>query len=102
MRLSNFAQDALLSHVYRLEDIESDERTTFEAQLLELAIKFDRERHGNTVARSGYDRCTCGNKYFEQDKCIDCNKHVTEIPKCPAEGCTEICGGKHCADHEKD
>ena len=47
-RLSEFAQDVLLSHIYRLEDIEEDERTEFEKQLLDLAKKFDHERQGNT------------------------------------------------------
>ena len=58
--------------------------------------------HGNLLARSGYDRCVCGNKYFEHDKCIDCGKHVTAIPRCPAQGCDEICGGKPCWEHEED
>jgi len=60
------------------------------------------EDRDNSVARSGYDRCTCGRLIFEGDRCIDCNKHVSEIPKCPTEGCNEICGGKHCSDHEED
>jgi hypothetical protein len=56
---------------------------------------------GNLVARSGYDRCTCGCKYFEHDCCIDCGKHVEETPTCPAEGCAERCGGGPCWEHEK-
>lgn len=54
MRLSNFAQDALLSHVYSLEDIDEDERTTFEKQLLEIAKRYDREQQPKPVA------CNCG------------------------------------------
>lgn len=60
----------------------------------------EEEHRENRIARSGYDRCTCGCKYFEGDRCIDCNTHVTEIPTCPAEGCFEICGGKPCSEHE--
>ena len=26
----------------------------------------------NKQARSGLDRCDCGNKYWENDRCIDC------------------------------
>jgi hypothetical protein len=54
----------------------------------------------NTVARSGYDRCVCGCKYFELDKCIDCRRHVTEIPVCAGAGCEERAGGKNCWEHE--
>jgi hypothetical protein len=35
--------------------------------------------HGNLVAREGVDRCTCGNKYWEQDRCVDCGAHVSEV-----------------------
>ena len=37
------------------------------------------DNHGNTVAQEGCDRCECGCKYWEHDKCIDCGKHVSEI-----------------------
>lgn len=30
----------------------------------------------NLVARSGYDRCKCGCKYYEGDRCVDCGLHV--------------------------
>lgn len=39
------------------------------------------DRLGNTVAREGCDRCRCGCKYWENDKCTDCGKHVTETPQ---------------------
>jgi hypothetical protein len=28
--------------------------------------------HGNRVRREGRDRCWCGCKYWEHDRCIDC------------------------------
>jgi len=34
---------------------------------------------GNTIAREGYDRCDCGCKYWEQDKCIDCGFHLLSV-----------------------
>ena len=37
------------------------------------------DEHGNFVALEGYDRCPCGCKYWEQDRCIDCNTHVNDI-----------------------
>jgi hypothetical protein len=52
------------------------------------------------MAGSGYDRCVCGNKYFENDKCIDCTRHISEIPVCPGVDCTEILGGMPCFEHE--
>lgn len=30
------------------------------------------DQHGNRVAREGCDRCACGSKYWENDRCIDC------------------------------
>ncbi|HET6494071.1 MAG TPA: hypothetical protein VFH61_01755 [Thermoleophilia bacterium] len=35
--------------------------------------------NGNKVARSGYDRCSCGCKYWEHDRCIDCGFVLTSI-----------------------
>jgi hypothetical protein len=32
------------------------------------------KRHGNLTAESGCDRCWCGNKYWEFDRCIDCGE----------------------------
>ena len=37
------------------------------------------DKLGNEVARSGYDRCPCGCKYYEHDKCIDCGVHINNI-----------------------
>lgn len=37
-----------------------------------------RELH-NTHAREGCDRCSCGCKYWEHDRCIDCGKELHEI-----------------------
>src|SRR5258708_6948257 len=31
---------------------------------------------GNIEAREGCDRCSCGCKYWENDRCIDCGEHV--------------------------
>jgi hypothetical protein len=30
------------------------------------------DEHGNRVRREGVDRCWCGCKYWENDRCIDC------------------------------
>jgi hypothetical protein len=34
------------------------------------------DRLGNRVAREGCDRCWCGCKYWENDRCIDCGSEV--------------------------
>lgn len=31
---------------------------------------------GNRFADEGLDRCVCGSKYWENDRCIDCDTHV--------------------------
>lgn len=30
--------------------------------------------HGNLVALEGVDRCYCGCKYWENDRCVDCGE----------------------------
>lgn len=30
------------------------------------------DQFGNVARREGVDRCSCGCKYWEHDKCIDC------------------------------
>lgn len=42
---------------------------------------FQREpdEHGNRIAREGFDRCACGVKYWENDKCVDCGASVLAI-----------------------
>lgn len=62
----------------------------------------EEDRRENRVARSGYDCCSCGCKYYEGDRCIDCNTHVTQIPVCPGVGCDERNAGNPCWEHEKD
>lgn len=37
------------------------------------------DEHGNRVAREGVDRCACGAKYWEHDRCVDCGAHVSEV-----------------------
>lgn len=32
--------------------------------------------HGNRFAKEGLDRCVCGSKYWEDDRCVDCKTHV--------------------------
>lgn len=32
------------------------------------------DRHGNRVREDGVDRCHCGCKYWENDRCIDCGE----------------------------
>lgn len=34
------------------------------------------DRHGNINAQEGVDRCACGSKYWENDRCIDCGELV--------------------------
>ena len=37
------------------------------------------DRHGNRTAQEGCDRCDCGCKYWENDRCCDCGtKHDPE------------------------
>ena len=38
------------------------------------------DKHGNVVAREGCDRCTCGCKYWEHDRCIDCGTAICNLP----------------------
>ena len=38
------------------------------------------DKHGNINAAEGCDRCVCGCKYWENDKCIDCGRMV-EVAK---------------------
>lgn len=38
------------------------------------------DKHGNINAAEGQDRCQCGCKYWENDKCIDCGTLI-EIAK---------------------
>ena len=38
-----------------------------------MALRIHRQdQHGNVVAEEGLTLCTCGCKYWENDKCIDC------------------------------
>lgn len=34
-------------------------------------------------ARQGCDRCYCGCKYWEFDKCVDCGTHISECMRDP-------------------
>jgi len=34
---------------------------------------------GNEVAQEGCDRCFCGCKYWENDKCIDCGTDIGDV-----------------------
>ncbi len=36
------------------------------------------DQHGNVIAREGCDQCICGSKYWENDRCLDCNTHVSK------------------------
>lgn len=38
------------------------------------------DKHGNINAAEGCDRCVCGCKYWENDKCVDCGTLI-EIAK---------------------
>jgi len=35
--------------------------------------------HGNINAEEGVSRCTCGSKYWENDRCIDCGTSVEVV-----------------------
>lgn len=37
------------------------------------------DKHGNVIAKEGCDRCYCGCKYWENDKCIDCDTHISNV-----------------------
>jgi hypothetical protein len=37
---------------------------------------------GNEMAESGCDRCTCGCKYWENDRCVDCRSKFEEASGC--------------------
>jgi hypothetical protein len=39
----------------------------------------DVDQHGNAVAQEGCDRCFCGCKYWELDRCVDCRTHIGTI-----------------------
>lgn len=36
------------------------------------------DEHGNVVRKEGADRCACGCKYWENDRCIDCGSTEPE------------------------
>lgn len=38
-----------------------------------------KDRHGNVVAQEGCDRCSCGCKYWENDRCIDCGTPIADV-----------------------
>jgi len=63
MRLSEFAQDVLLDVIYRLQEIEPDELTTAEKNILETAQLYDR-----TIPVTAH-RCSnaCGDDGCGQD-----------------------------------
>ena len=37
------------------------------------------DRLGNEIAQEGCDRCWCGCKYWENDRCVDCGSQVPTI-----------------------
>lgn len=39
------------------------------------------DQHGNFIAEEGCDRCTCGCKYWENDRCTDCGTHVCDAAR---------------------
>ena len=46
-----------------------------------LTLTYDKmpDRLGNFEAQEGCDRCFCGCKYWENDKCVDCGTHINEV-----------------------
>jgi hypothetical protein len=37
------------------------------------------DRLGNLIAQEGCDRCFCGCKYWEHDRCVDCGTHISIV-----------------------
>lgn len=37
------------------------------------------DQHGNAIAEEGNDRCFCGCKYWENDRCVDCHSTIEEV-----------------------
>jgi len=37
------------------------------------------DKHGNAHALEGCDRCSCGCKYWEGDRCVDCGMPVVRV-----------------------
>lgn len=46
--------------------------------MMKVAVK-QVDQHGNRLAREGVDRCWCGSKYWEKDRCVDCKTHVSQL-----------------------
>ena len=42
------------------------------------------DEHGNVIAREGIDRCECGSKYWENDKCHSCGADISKAEKSEA------------------
>lgn len=40
------------------------------------AMAAQRDANGNVAAQDGIDRCACGCKYWEHDRCVDCGDTV--------------------------
>ena len=38
-----------------------------------------KDKHGNRTAEEGNDRCECGCKYWENDRCIDCGTKYSDL-----------------------
>jgi len=41
-------------------------------------LKVRVDEHGNKLRREGCDRCFCGSKYWERDRCVDCGGKEVE------------------------
>ena len=46
---------------------------------LEVRVGALPDRHGNHLAAEGVDRCHCGCKYWEGDRCVDCGCPVPRL-----------------------
>lgn len=49
---------------------------------------------GNLLAHEGCDRCDCGCKYWEHDRCIDCGEHWRPDMRDDGDASCEMCGGE--------
>jgi hypothetical protein len=71
--------DTILQHEHimrRLEDVEEKLKAAAAPDVAEPARDLN-----NTIAQEGCDRCVCGCKYWENDRCIDCGTHINQVPQ---------------------
>lgn len=86
-RLSDFSIDVILDHVYRLHEIDPIHRSTFEQQLLDLVIKYDR---ASPLVRCG----DCDGEGWEcSGRSKRCETHDHQ-QRCPSAVTCQSCNGQ--------